>query len=197
MALAALKQPIDPDAFLDWEQRQAERYELVAGEVRLMVGGTIGHNDVTDNIHAALRSRLRGTPCRARAVQTRVQAGNDSFVYPDIVVSCSPRRPEELFIDDPVLVVEVLSPSTAQYDQGEKRWVYQAIPSLQQLVLVSPREAKVELVTRQSDDSWRSVFVTGLEAVLPLESLDLSLSLADVYADTAVAGKPGPNRTAP
>jgi Uma2 family endonuclease len=187
MALAALKQPIDPDAFLEWEQRQAERYELIAGEVRLMVGGTIGHNDVTDNIHAALRSRLSGTPCRARAVQTRVRTGDDSFVYPDIVVSCSPRRPEELFIDDPVLVVEVLSPSTAPFDQAEKRWVYQAIPTLKQLVLVSPREAKVEVVSRQADDSWRSVFVTGLEAVLPLDSLDLGLPMAEVYAEIAFA----------
>ena len=197
MALTALEQPIDPDAFLDWEQRQAERYELVAGEVRLMVGGTIGHNDVTDNIHAAFRSRLRGTPCRARAVQTRVQAGNDSFVYPDIVVSCSPRRPEELFIDDPVLVVEVLSPSTAQYDQGEKRWVYQAIPSLQQLVLVSPREAKVEVVTRQADDSWRSMFVTDLEAMLPLDSLGFGLPMAEVYADSVGAEYTATTGTAP
>ncbi len=187
MALAALKQPIDPDAFLDWEQRQAERYELVAGEVRLMVGGSIGHNDITDNIQAALRSRLRGTPCRARSVQTRVRCGDDNFTYPDVVVSCSPRRPDELYIDDPVLVVEVLSPSTAHDDQEEKRWVYQAIPSLRQLLFVSPREPKVELVTREADDSWRSVFVTGLEATLPLASLDLALPMAEIYADVAFA----------
>lgn len=183
MALAALKQPIDPEAFLDWELRQAERYELIGGEARMMVGGTIGHNDITDNIHAALRSRLRGSPCRARTVQTRVRTADDGFVYPDVVVSCSPRRPEELFIDDPVLVVEVLSPSTAQYDQGEKRWVYQALPSLRQLVLVSPREAKVELATREADGSWRSVFVTGLDGALELASLDLALSMAESYAD--------------
>jgi Uma2 family endonuclease len=189
MALAALKQPVDPDAFLEWEQRQAERYELVAGEARMMVGGSIGHNDITDNIQAALRSRLRGTPCRPRSVQTRVRCSDESFTYPDVVVSCSPRRSDELFIDDPVLVVEVLSPSTAQYDQGEKRWVYQAIGTLRQLVFVSPREAKIELVTRQADDSWRSVFFTGLDATLPLESLDLMLPMAEIYADTAVAGK--------
>ena len=187
MALAALKQPIDPEAFLDWEQRQAERYELVGGEARMMVGGTIGHNDITDNIHAALRSRLCGSPCRARTVQTRVRTADDGFVYPDVVVSCSPRRPEELFIDDPGLVVEVLSPSTAQYDQGEKRWVYQALPSLRQLVLVSPREAKVELATREADGSWRSVFVTGLDGALELASLDLALPMAESYADVPLA----------
>lgn len=187
MALAALKQPIDPDAFLEWEQRQAERYELVAGEVRMMVGGTMGHNTVADNIHVALANKLRGSPCRAWRADTRVRTADDGFVYPDVVVSCTPRRPDELFIDDPVLVVEVLSPSTAQYDQSEKRWVYQAIPTLRQLLFVSPREAKVELVTRQADDSWRSVFVTGLEAALTLDALDLSLPMADVYADITFA----------
>ena len=187
MALAARKQPLDPDAFLDWEQHQAERYELVDGQVRLMVGGTIGHNDITDNIHAALRTRLRGTPCRARAVQTRVRAADEHYVYPDVVVSCTPRRPDELFIDDPVVVIEVLSPSTAHYDQTEKRWVYQAIPSLRQLVYVSPNEAKLELVTREPDNSWRSIFITGLDTDLALASLDLTLPMAEIYADTTIA----------
>ena len=187
MALAARKPPLDPDACLDWEQHQAERYELVDGQVRLMVGGTIGHNDITDNIHAALRTRLRGTPCRARAVQTRVRAADEHYVYPDVVVSCTPRRPDELFIDDPVVVIEVLSPSTAHYDQTEKRWVYQAIPSLRQLVYVSPNEAKLELVTREPDNSWRSIFITGLDTDLALASLDLTLPMAEIYADTTIA----------
>ena len=189
MAVAAQKQPLDPDDFLDWEKQQSERYELVAGEVRLMVGGTIGHNDVTDNIHAALRTRLRGTPCRARAVQTRVKVADDHVVYPDVVVSCSPRRADELFIDDPILVVEVLSPSTSHYDQNEKRWVYQAIPSIRQLVYVSPDTAKLERVSREPDGSWRSVFVTGLDADLELACLDLTLPMAEIYADTAVAAQ--------
>jgi Uma2 family endonuclease len=187
MALPALQQPIDPDAFLDWEQRQAECYELVAGKVRLIVGHSIGHNDITDNSQAALRSRLRGTPCQARTVQTRVRCGDDSFLYPDVVVSSSPRQPDELFIDDPVLVVEVLSPSTAPYDQGEKRWVYQAIPTLRQPLFVSPREPKVEIVTRKPDDSWRSVFTMGLDATLTLDSLEVSLPMAVIYADVTFA----------
>jgi len=185
--VAARKQPLTPEDFLAWEQQQAERHEFVGGKVRLMVGGTIGHNDITDNIHAALRTRLSGTPRRARTIQTRVKAVDESYVYPDVLVSCTPRRPDELFIDDPVLVVEVLSPSTANYDQTEKRWVYQTIPSLQQLVYVAPDEAKLELVTREPDGSWRSIFVTGLDADLPLASLDLTIPLAEIYADTAVA----------
>jgi Uma2 family endonuclease len=185
MAEPALKYPTDPDVFLDWEQRQTERYELVGGVVRMMVGGTIGHNDITGNVFSALRQRLRGTPCRARSVQTRVQAPGGQLLYPDVLVSCTPRRPDELVVDDPVLIVEVLSPSTAHYDQTAKRWAYQAIPSVRQILYVAPDEAKIEIVTRETDHSWRSVFVTGLDAVLPLDSLDLGLPMADVYDDIA------------
>lgn len=187
MALAARKPPLDPDAFLDWEQHQAGRYELVDGQVRLMVGAAMGHNTVADNIHVALANRLRGSQCRAWRADTRVRSLNDQFVYPDVVVSCTPRRPDELFIDDPVVVIEVLSPSTAHYDQTEKRWVYQAIPSLRQLVYVSPNEAKLELVTREPDNSWRSIFITGLDTDLALASLDLTLPMAEIYADTTIA----------
>jgi len=187
MALAALKEPIDPDAFLDWERRQTERHELVGGVVRMMVGAAMGHNTVADNIHVALATRLRGSPCRAWRADTRVMGANGEFVYPDVLVSCTPRRADELFVDDPVLVVEVLSPSTAEYDQTEKRWLYQAIPSLRQLVYVSPSEAKVELVTRESDQSWRSLFLTGLDASLALDCLDLSLPMAEIYDGIDVA----------
>ena len=187
MAEAALKLPPDPDAFLDWEKRQAERYELVAGEVRLMVGAAMGHNTVADNIHVALANRLRGKPCRAWRADTRVRNPDGDLTYPDVLVSCTPRRPDELFIDDPVVVVEVLSPSTSHYDQNDKRWVYHAIPSIRQLVYVSPNEAKLELVSREPDGSWRSVFITGLAAELPLAALDLALPMAEIYADTTVA----------
>jgi Uma2 family endonuclease len=183
MALVALEQPIDPDAFLDWEQRQAQRYELVAGEVRLMVGASMGHNTVADNFHVALANHLRRSACRAWRADTRVKSPDGQFTYPDVVVSCTPRRSDELFIDDPVLVVEVLSPSTAPCDQGEKRWVYQAMPTLRQLLVVSPREPKAEIVTREADGSWRSVFVMGRDTTLALGPLEVSLPMSEICAD--------------
>lgn len=187
MVEPALKFESDSAAFLDWEERQAERYELVGGVVRMMVGGTIGHNDITDNIQSGLRSRLRGSPCRARSVQTRVRAPGGEIMYPDVLVSCTPRRPDETVIDDPVLVVEVLSPSTAHHDQAEKRWAYQTIESLRQLVFVAPNEAKAELVTRQEDGTWLVSFITGSEGEVALTCLGLTLPMAEIYADIDLA----------
>jgi len=187
MTVAARRQPITPENFLAWEQQQAERYEFVGGDVRLMVGAAMGHNTVADNVHVALANRLRGSGCRAWRADSRVRSPSGQFTYPDVVVSCTPRRADELFIDDPILVVEVLSPSTANYDLTEKRWAYVPIPSLRQLVYISPDKAKLELVTREPDDSWRSVIITGLATDLPLACLDLTIPMAEIYADTDVA----------
>jgi Uma2 family endonuclease len=185
MAEPALKYPTDPAAFLDWEQRQTERYELVGGVVRMMVGAAIGHNMVADNIHVALANRLHGKPCRAWRGDTRVAAPGGQLMYPDVLVSCTPRRPDELVVDDPVLIVEVLSPSTAHYDQTAKRWAYQAIEAVRQIVYAAPDEVKVEIVTREADGSWRSVFATESGGELPLSCLELDLPMAEIYADIA------------
>lgn len=183
MAEPAIKIESDTQTFLDWEERQAERFEFVGGVVRMMVGGTIGHNTVADNLHVALANRLSGSKCRAWRGDTRVQAPGSQIMYPDVLVSCTPRRPDETVIDDPVLIVEVLSPSTAHYDQTDKRWAYQSIETVRQLLLVAPNEAKVELVTRQGDGTWLVSFIIGLDADVPLACLDLSLPMAEIYAD--------------
>ena len=180
----------DPHAFLEWETQQPEAYELFGGKVRLKVGGTLGHNTVADNLHVALATRLDRATFRAWRASTRVRAPNGDITYPDVVVSRHRRRPDQSFIDDPTLIVEVLSAAIANLELTEKRWVYFAIPSLQQLVYVSPDAAKLELVTREPDGSWRSVFVTGLDAELPLTALDLTLPLAEIYDGIDVVAVP-------
>ena len=177
----------DPRAFLEWEAHQPESHELFGGKVRLQAGGTIGHNTVADNLHVALATRVNRANYRAWRGSTRVRAPAGEITYPDIVVSGTPRRPEELFISDPISIVEVLSAPTSNLELTRKRWVYFSIPTLQQLVYVSPDTAKLERVSREPDGSWRSVFVTGLDADLELACLDLTLPMAEIYADTAVA----------
>ncbi len=177
----------DPHAFLDWETQQPEPYEFFSGNVRLKAGGTLGHNAVADNLHVALAIRLNGATYRAWRANTRVRNPGGEITYPDVVVSYTRRRNDALYLDDPILIVEVLSAATADLELTEKRWAYVAIPTLQQLVYVAPDKAKLELVTREPDNRWRSVFITGLDADLPLTSLEFTLPMAEVYADTAAA----------
>lgn len=170
------------DEFLAWEERQAERYELVGGVVRLMSGGTANHDLVAMNIGGALRAALRGAPCFVHGSNLKVRSPDRAVMYPDVFVRCGTNRGDAQVVDDPVLVVEVLSPSTRRDDLTLKRWAYQAIPTLQAVMLVSADTAAIELAEREPDGSWRSRHYRGLDATVPLAALGIELPAAEVYA---------------
>src|SRR4051794_18227016 len=101
--------------FLDWEARQETKHEFDGVRPVAMTGGTIGHSVVTGNLITALNNRLRGHRCRAVGPDVKVQIGN-SIRYPDALVFCGPIAPEELTVPEPVVIFEVLSPTTARED---------------------------------------------------------------------------------
>ena len=123
-----------------------------------MAGASRNHNEIVANITTSLRVQVRDRPCSNYSSDMRVSVrGGEPYVYPDIVVTCGP----QVFEDDtrdtlvnPLLIVEVLSPSTEAYDRGDKFLLYQAIPSLNEYVLVSQTPRRVEIFRKQPDDSW-------------------------------------------
>ncbi|HEX8375854.1 MAG TPA: Uma2 family endonuclease, partial [Geminicoccaceae bacterium] len=122
MAEPALAKPLTLAGFLAWEEFQEERYELAGGVVRLMAGGTEGHDRISGNIFAALHRRLRGSPCSVHATNLKVRSeAADASMYPDTFVRCGPRDDDRTVVDDPVIVFEVLSPGTAKFDLTRKR----------------------------------------------------------------------------
>lgn len=183
------------DEFLAWEERQEERYEFVGGVITLMAGGTENHDLIGINAAAALNQRLRGTPCRVHGSNLKVRSPAGAVMYPDAFVRCGPGRGGRTVVDDPVLVVEVLSPRTQQADLTPKRWAYQAIPTVQAILFVAADEARVEVASRAPDGRWVSEFRVGLEASIPLESLSIELPLAELYAGADLefppVGSPG------
>lgn len=188
MDSTALAAPSTLDAFLDWEMRQPERFELVGGAVRLMAGGSEDHDRISGNIFAALRVRLRGSSCSAHLSNLKVLSRTaNAVMYPDVFVRCGPREGGRVAIDDPVLVVEVLSEGTAKHDLTRKRLAYEAIPSLRRIVYVSIDEARLDLRVRGEDGIWRDETVEGLESVLRLPELGLSVPLAEIYEESEVA----------
>ena len=179
--------PTSPAEFLAWENRQRLRYELVDGVARLMTGGTVGHNLLAGRVLAALlRQLLPG--CTAHQSDLKVASPAGMVTYPDVLVRCGPIDEDVTEIDDPILIVEILSPSTRREDLIRKRYGYQAIPSLRWLLYVEPKKVQVELVTREADDSWRSAFVTDLAATIRLEELGVALAVAELYAGLTAAG---------
>jgi Uma2 family endonuclease len=104
-------------------------------------------------------------------------------MYPDVVVSCSAQERKSTSIDRPVLAVEVAAPGTEKYDATVKRWAYQSIASLRHLVFLAQDEIRAEVASRNAGGSWSSVFVDGLEGMVVLPALELSLPMAELYED--------------
>ncbi len=183
MADPALEIPIDTEGFLAWEARQPERWELVSGVVRMMAGGTARHDAVSNNLRGALLSRLRGTRCRLLGPELRVLTPAGDVAYPDAFVRCGDFDPAATSVQDPVVLFEVLSPGTAQFDLTRKKRAYEAIPSLRALVYVVPEEPLVLVLRRGEGDAWREELVEGTEAVLELPEIGVSVPLSEIYAD--------------
>ena len=170
-------------AFLDWEATQPERYEYVRGEVFAMTGASLNHNRVALNLHGLLRAHLRGSPCEVFAsdVQVRVDAA-DAVFYPDLVITCSADdRQQQRTLHEPVLIVEVLSPSTAGYDLSAKFAHYRRLASLQEYVTIDP-DAPLVQVFRRSPDGW-TLHAAEAGDTVGFASIDLCVPIAAVYED--------------
>lgn len=167
--------------FLHWEDAQPMRHERVGGRVWAMTGGTLDHNRIALNLAVALRRQLQGTNCEAFVLDLRVITPRSDVVYPDVVIACGERRGRDNVIHDPVVVVEVLSPSTEAHDHGHKRWAYSTIPTLRHYVLIAQDRAEAEVASIEGE-VWRSVFLRDRGASLRLEALGLEVPFQEVYA---------------
>ena len=166
-----------------WEREQTEKHEYHAGEVFSQAGGTRRHSLIGSNVLSEIRQSLKDRDCQAHGSDMRIHVEATGYqAYPDVSVACPPI---EGFSDDvisnPVLLVEVLSPSTADFDRGGKFGHYRQIPSLKEYLVFWQDEVRVEQHTRTSEGLWLLREVVGIDAVLQLASLEIPLSLKDAY----------------
>lgn len=185
MALPKTENRFDAAAYLAWEETQPERNEYLAGEVFAMVGVRQAHNVATGNLYNVLRRELKGSPCRVfiESVKTHVEAA-DCFFYPDIVVTCDPRdRLTPTYVSHPLLVVEVLSDSTAAFDRGAKFAAYRKLDSLQDYGLIDIAAQRIEVFRRNAENHW-VLYEYGLDEFVELASLSLNLAVAELLEDT-------------
>jgi Uma2 family endonuclease len=179
-ALPATKR-LSVEEFLAWEDQQRERHEFVDGEIFAMTGGTLNHSLLGFTLAKLLDRQLRPRGCITLPEGIKVRADADIF-YPDIVVACSRQQPDPREISNPVLLAEILSPSTESYDRDGKWTSYQQIPSLQTYVLVAQDKHQVD-VYRRAHGGWLFSRHTDLEAVIELADPPCRLTLAELYAD--------------
>jgi Uma2 family endonuclease len=132
--------------FMAWEADQPDRHEFYRGEVFAMVGGTARHNRVILNLAARLAEHMDGTGCQVFAETMKVQLANEAVLYPDVLVTCGKALAgDEQVVNDPKLIIEVLSPSTMGYDKRNKFILYRSLASLREYVLIDPASREVEV----------------------------------------------------
>lgn len=183
------------DDFIAAAEATEDRLEFVDGQILAMSGASLEHGLITSRIATALSIELRGRPCGvvSQGTLVRAQDGDHTFL-PDVAVFCGqPQRDRLRGVDlllNPVLIVEVLSPSTTNYDHGRKWESYRGIPSLQHYLLVTQDRARVEQYTRHGEHFWHYTETLGLDAVVRLEALNVSLTLAEIYEGVLTADDP-------
>lgn len=182
---------LTPEAYLEMEMASTERHEYVDGEVFAMTGAASAHNDINISLAALIREHLRGGPCKVYAIdiKLRVEAANCYF-YPDLMVTCSEAdRQNQYEKREPVLVVEILSPSTALYDRDRKFAAYRQLPSLQEYVLVDAEQQSIECYRRATGGEW-ILHPYGAGETVTLHSLNLTFPIEAAYQDVDFAAPP-------
>ena len=179
----------DFDAYLAWEEAQPDKHEYVRGEVFAMTGARREHVTVSLNLAAALKAHLRGGPCRVYMADMKLRiVAADLGLYPDVLVTCDPRdHAADLYMSHPVLVVEVLSETTAAYDRGDKFAAYRKLEGLREYLLVDIPARRLECFRRNAEGHWVLYEASGAEQCR-LDSVDLDLPLAQVFEDLEAPG---------
>lgn len=172
------------DEYLLIERAAETRSELIDGKIIAMTGASRAHNLIAGNAAAALRAGLSGGPCEVYQSGMRVRVADTGlYAYPDVAVACPPIEwvdEQQDMLASPVLIIEVLSPSTAAYDRGEKFLRYQRIAELEHYLLVAQDRCRVEHFRRQ-DRGWSIELHEALTDVLVLDALDIEIPLGTLY----------------
>lgn len=177
-------QPLTTHEFLEWDSGDDHRYELINGVPVAMAAPSAAHQILAVNFGYYLKDTLRNrSPCNARSeAPIEVLNRNDCHVA-DIAVTCAPHKPGQRLTPEPLVIIEILSPSTENRDRKVKVPDYRAIPSVQEIVLVDQQELYCEVHRRLPDGRWLTDLLRQADARLRLESIDFDQPLSALYAD--------------
>jgi Uma2 family endonuclease len=183
------KLTMSPEEYLAWEAEQDGKYEYENGEIIAMTGGTIPHSQIPLNLGALLLAHLRGKGCKVSISEAKVLTRSGKYYYPDLVVSCDNRdRFSRDFLQHPVLIAEVLSPTTEVRDRGIKQQNYMLIDTLQTYILINAERPRIEIYQRRDDRAWEyqsiAIAQTNFDEDDPLvhiNSINLQFPLSAIY----------------
>ena len=184
MGHAAVDFRMSAQEFLAWDETQTVKHEFVAGEVFAMTGVSDRHATTVGNLYMELRRHLTGTPCRIYATDVKLRvAAADAYFYPDIMVTYGEAdRRSPLIKSEAKFIAEVLSPTTAAYDRGDKFGAYRGLPTLEEYLLVDTRRLRCDLYRKGADGLW-VLHPVEQGQTLRLDSLMLDVPAEQLFAD--------------
>lgn len=176
------------EEYLDTESHSLVRHEYVDGKLFGMVGSSAAHNLIALNLYVLLRSHARGSGCAVFVSDMKVKIETtNSFYYPDVLVTCDRPEPTARFVSNPLLIIEVLSPSETEIDVNEKVPLYRHIDSLKEYVIIHQDKKVAEVYTRQGSNWSGQIVNSGEDLVLScLPSGAFSARLDAIYDEVGV-----------
>jgi len=174
-----LSTPMTRAEFLTWEEQQPSRYEFDGYEAVAMAGGTAAHAAIQRNLAITVGGRLRGKPCNFYGSDLKALVAESSSRYPDGIVVCSPVNNSAVSVNDPVVIFEILSPSTASTDRIIKSREYQATPSVQRYIMLEQDRIGATVYARDGEN-WTFEILTD-DAILHMPEIDVEFPLAELY----------------
>jgi len=172
------------------ERERGQKYEYHDGKIFALAGGSVNHGLLCGNIYAELRNQLKIKESGCKPINSEIKLNitkENCFVYPDTMVVCGDLEKSESDINsvtNPVLIVEVLSKSTSDYDRGDKFFLYRQIPSLQEYVLIEQNRPQVEVFYKKPEtDLWQITRFEGLNSKIVFQSLGIKIEMSELYFD--------------
>ncbi len=177
----ALRRPMTKKEFFDWAETQDIRYEFDGFQPVAMTGGDLGHSSLIGNLNRQLGNRLEGKSCKPLGPDAGVATIGDTVRYPDAVVTCTKFSARDRVVPNPVIVFEVVSPSSVRIDRVVKLREYQAVSTIRRYVIVEPDAIAITLFSR--DHEGEAFRATGLaeDDVLELTEVGIEIPVAAIY----------------
>lgn len=176
---------ISIEDYLSNEEAALEKHEYYKGEVFAMAGAGIAHNRIVRNAQTEIDSFLKGKTCEIFPGDLRVHIeANSLFTYPDLTIFCEPIKTYKNRTDtatNPVVIIEVLSKSTQDYDRGSKFKLYRDLPLLKEYILISSTEVLVEKYVKQADNKWQFTAYGKGEESFDIEAIELAIVVNTLY----------------
>ncbi len=187
-AIAYSKQKMTIEEYLEFENAATEKHEYYQGEIFAMSGAKLAHNEIVVNTLSSIKQFLKGKSCKPYGSDLRIYIEkNTLFTYPDISVFCG----EVLTLNDdqwnalnPVIIIEVLSPSTKNYNRGTKFKLYREIPTLKEYVLIDSETINVEIFAVNPEGYWELREYKDINDTVEISHIAMQLSMEDIYSGT-------------